>query len=139
MKFILRDLRTQKNETLQQCANNLNLSVQVLSRYERCEREPDYKTLIRIADYFNVSIDYLLGRSESSAVVTQNSKLINRPEYELSDKFEKDYAQLLKDASFIEMTKLFNGITAEYRALSLGYIMGLLQKHGINTQAILGY
>ena len=70
MNFILRDLRTQKKETLQQCAKKLNLSVQVLSRYERCEREPDYKTLIRIADYFNVSIDYLLGRSESSAVST---------------------------------------------------------------------
>ena len=33
-----------------------------ISRYENLEREADYETLIKIADYFNVSLDYLLGR-----------------------------------------------------------------------------
>ena len=35
-----------------------------ISRYENGEREPGIKELIRIADYFNVSVDYLLERSE---------------------------------------------------------------------------
>ena len=35
-----------------------------ISRYENGEREPPIKELIRIADYFNVSLDYLLERSE---------------------------------------------------------------------------
>ena len=34
-----------------------------ISRYENGEREADYATLIRFADYFDVSLDYLLGRS----------------------------------------------------------------------------
>lgn len=34
-----------------------------ISRYENGEREADYKTLIKFADYFDVSLDYLLGRS----------------------------------------------------------------------------
>ena len=47
--------------TLQQLADELGTSNQVLSRYERCEREADYNTLAKIAQFFNVSIDYLLG------------------------------------------------------------------------------
>jgi transcriptional regulator with XRE-family HTH domain len=35
-----------------------------ISRYETGAREADYATLIRIADYFNVSIDYLLERTD---------------------------------------------------------------------------
>ena len=39
-----------------------------ISRYENCEREADYATLIKIADYFDVSIDYLLGRTDKPTV-----------------------------------------------------------------------
>ena len=42
----------------------LNMSQNTISRYETESREADYKTLILFADYFNVSIDYLLGRRE---------------------------------------------------------------------------
>ena len=36
-----------------------------ISRYENFEREADYETLIKFADYFGVSVDYLLGRTEN--------------------------------------------------------------------------
>lgn len=36
-----------------------------ISRYETGEREADYATLIAIADYFHVSVDYLLGRTDN--------------------------------------------------------------------------
>jgi transcriptional regulator with XRE-family HTH domain len=39
-----------------------------ISRYENLEREADYETLIRFADYFDVSLDYLLGRSNNEAI-----------------------------------------------------------------------
>lgn len=39
-----------------------------ISRYETGEREADYTTLIAIADYFNVSIDFLLGRTENPQI-----------------------------------------------------------------------
>ena len=121
----LKELRLSRGiKTQKEMAKLLGVAYNTYNYWENEQFQLDYKNLIRIADYFNVSIDYLLGRSESTAVVTQNSKLINRPEYELSDKFEKDYAQLLQDTNFIEMTKLFNGITAEFRALSLGYKIG---------------
>lgn len=57
----LKLLRKSFNLTLQQLADELGTSNQVLSRYERGEREADYNTLAKIAQFFNVSIDYLLG------------------------------------------------------------------------------
>ena len=60
----LYELRKQRNITQFELAQALNLSQQVLSRYERGEREADYKLLKKIAKYFDVSIDYLLGSSE---------------------------------------------------------------------------
>lgn len=57
----LKLLRKSMNMTLQQLADELGTSVQVLSRYERGEHQADYGTLDKIACFFNVSIDYLLG------------------------------------------------------------------------------
>ena len=59
----LKTLRKSKQYTLQQLAKELAISAQVLSRYEREERQADYSTLAKIANFFDVSIDYLLGQS----------------------------------------------------------------------------
>ena len=42
----------------------LSMSQNSISRYENREREAGYETLIAIADYFQVSLDYLLGRTD---------------------------------------------------------------------------
>ena len=44
---------------------DLSMNQNTISRYETEERQADYETLIKIADYFKVSIDYLLGRTEN--------------------------------------------------------------------------
>ncbi|SCV19936.1 Transcriptional regulator, XRE [Bacillus cereus] len=59
---IIRDLRKQKGITQKELAQSLQLSESTIGMYERNERQPDYNTLIRIADYFTVSTDFLLGR-----------------------------------------------------------------------------
>ena len=45
-------------------AMDLNMNQNSISRYENGEREADYETLIAFADYFCVSVDYLLGRTD---------------------------------------------------------------------------
>lgn len=60
----LKELRNKKNISQLQLAMALNMNQNSISRYETGEREADYATLIRLADYFNVSIDYLLGRTD---------------------------------------------------------------------------
>lgn len=60
----LKELRTEKNITQLKLAMDLGMNQNAISRYETGEREADYKTLIALADYFNVSIDYLLERTD---------------------------------------------------------------------------
>ena len=45
--------------------NNVNRIFEKEDKMELMEREADYKTLIKLADYFDVFIDYLLGREEN--------------------------------------------------------------------------
>ena len=71
----LRELRLERNMSQQRLAMELSMTQNTISRYENGEREPGIKELIRIADYFNVSLDYLLERSESGRARRCFSKL----------------------------------------------------------------
>ena len=62
MEFRLKKLRKARTISQLKLALDLNMNQNSISRYENCEREADYETLIKIADYFGVSLDYLLGR-----------------------------------------------------------------------------
>ena len=64
MNFRLKELRKSRNISQLKLALDLNMNQNTISRYENLERQADYKTLIRFADYFNVSLDYLLGRTD---------------------------------------------------------------------------
>ena len=64
MNFRLKELRTQRKLSQLKIAIDLNMNQNSISRYENGEREADYATLIKFADYFNVSLDYLLGRTD---------------------------------------------------------------------------
>jgi len=64
----LKELRKKRHISQQALATALNLSQNSISRYETGEREADYTTLVAFADYFNVSIDYLLGRTENPVI-----------------------------------------------------------------------
>ena len=61
----LKLLRKQKHMSLLSLAMKLNTTQMSISRYETGKREPDLKTLILIADFFDVSIDYLLERTDN--------------------------------------------------------------------------
>ena len=62
MEFRLKLLRKEKNISQLKLALDLNMNQNTISRYENLEREADYETLIKFANYFDVSLDYLLGR-----------------------------------------------------------------------------
>lgn len=64
MEFRLTLLRKQRKISQLKLASDLCMNQNTISRYETGEREADYETLIKFADYFNVSLDYLLGRTE---------------------------------------------------------------------------
>ena len=61
----LKELRKQHNISQLKLAMDLQLNQNAISRYETGVCEADYSTLIKIADYFDVSIDYLLERTDN--------------------------------------------------------------------------
>lgn len=60
----LKELRAKRGISQLKLAMDLGLSQNTVSRYETGEREADYHMLILLADYFNMSIDYLLERMD---------------------------------------------------------------------------
>lgn len=57
-------LRKSKQITYSALANSLGISLRALKYYSSGEREPSMSVLIALADYFDVSLDYLVGRSD---------------------------------------------------------------------------
>ncbi len=61
----LREIRKERGISQLKLAMDLNMNQNSISRYENEVRQADYATLIKFADYFGVSIDYLLERTDN--------------------------------------------------------------------------
>lgn len=71
---ILKLLRNERQLSQQELADALGISKSSINMYERGERQPNFEVLETIADYFNVDIDYLLGRtSKTTKVINPNT------------------------------------------------------------------
>lgn len=64
----IKELRTEMHKSLRDVASELNISYSSLSKYERGDQQPSYETLIRIANYFNVTTDYLMDITNSKSL-----------------------------------------------------------------------
>lgn len=65
----IRDLREDNDLTQQQIANMLGCSQTAYSLYEIGKRDIPTTILIKLADYYNVSVDYLLGRTNVKSLI----------------------------------------------------------------------
>lgn len=68
---IFKRLRTSSGLTQVEMAEKLGISRSTIGMYETGAREPDFETLEKIADYFNVDIDYLLGRTDKTTLLPE--------------------------------------------------------------------
>lgn len=108
----LRELRLNKNLSQAELAKKLGVSKSRISMYELGEREPDFYTLELIADFFNVDMDYLLGKKAvSTYVMSAKDKetidyLINHDEvYALLERLIRDDTfkhKLMRMIEFVE-------------------------------------
>ncbi len=64
----LKEIRKAKGISQLKLAMELNTNQNTISRYETGEREPGLVELVAIADYFDVSVDYLLERTDNPKV-----------------------------------------------------------------------
>ncbi len=62
-------LRQERNLSQKSLIKEMGLALNTYVRYERGEREPGATVLVQIADFYGVSLDYLVGRSEQREVV----------------------------------------------------------------------
>ncbi len=69
----LKALRKQKGITQQVIADTINTSRSCISNYESGNRQPDNETIRLLADFFDVSVDYLFGRSEVKTLIKNNT------------------------------------------------------------------
>ncbi len=95
----LRGLRKAKELTQQQLAKYVGISKSSINMYERGEREPGLEMLETIADFFNVDLDYLLGKSDIpnkyAEILQQQKSVSGLPEYDNIFKIEKHKIPLL--------------------------------------------
>lgn len=86
---VFKELRTANKLTQDDMANFLNISRSSVGMYEQGKREPSYEMMEKIADYFNVDIDYLIGRKETTERIPTMSNAFNeRLEYYLNNSDE---------------------------------------------------
>ncbi|MBE6084732.1 MAG: helix-turn-helix transcriptional regulator [Selenomonas ruminantium] len=64
----IKDTRLSKGLTQKQVADELGISVVAIQNYENGRRKPAYDVLIALADYFDVSLDYLVGRTDNPEI-----------------------------------------------------------------------
>ncbi len=98
----LRDLLEEKSVTQKELAKTLNLSATTLNGYIQNRREPDAKTTVRLASYFNTTTDYIYG--VTSVKEPQNSS------YSAEERRLVNIYRLIPDEKkplFIEMGKTF--------------------------------
>ncbi|WP_100373109.1 helix-turn-helix domain-containing protein [Bacillus sp. FJAT-45037] len=69
----LKKLRNELKLTQTQLAEKLDITRGTYAHYEIGKRQPDYETLQKIADFFEVSVDYLLGRTDTPIHIEQES------------------------------------------------------------------
>lgn len=92
----LKYLRNEKGESLEKIAKYLNVTVQTISNYENEKRDMTPDTIIKLAEYFNVSTDYLLCKSdirnpEEIEIDTDKIKIgLSKAEYGLPTKEQQE-------------------------------------------------
>ncbi|ADV95522.1 HTH-type transcriptional regulator Xre [Bacillus subtilis] len=89
----LKKLRDGKKMNQQEVADNLGIARTTYASYEQGKREPDHETLVKIANFFEVTVDYLLGHQPNSKPVVHEEKA----PYKVTD--DPDLQIAFKDAS----------------------------------------
>ena len=89
----VKNLRYMKGLNQSELGNIIGVSKASISGYEHATRNPSYKNLERLADFFGVTSDYLLGREELLVYDNNNSMQMNRDDVNIINSI-KDYPSL---------------------------------------------
>lgn len=85
----LKELRKKLGKSQQFIADSIGIGQRSYAYYETGEREADYEALCKLADLFNVSVDYLLGREEKEKTPIQPKKTVVQALFDELSPFEQ--------------------------------------------------
>lgn len=109
----LKQLRLSANITQEQLANIIGVHRATYASYEQGRREPDYETLIKIAEFYKVSLDYLFERENNYKINIINKKI----------EYKSDLHK--------ELIDMLNELPTEDLYMLKGYMERLYEKHEI--------
>jgi len=105
----LKEVRDRKGLTQEDIANAIKSQKSTISMYEKGNRRPSHDMIIKIAEYLNVSADYLMGLTDNPDEKLNNTSIdfhqLNR--YLRDFLSDSEISQADKDAIFKEMNKLY--------------------------------
>lgn len=102
MESRLRELRLQKKVSQGEVADAIHVTRQAYSYYENGKREPSLEIIMRLADYFGVTIDYLTCRS-NVRVAPEDLQLPDDMLHQLKETSQQNIAELWQYLNFLEM------------------------------------
>ena len=101
---ILKQLRKQSGFTQKEIAKQLGITVSAYGNYELGQRQPTPEMLCKLADIFEVSVDYLLGRETAQ----KNTALIEKDGItDVAKNFIKEFQDVLSEKRFRDLAKLY--------------------------------
>lgn len=78
----LKELRKINRITQKELAEHLGFTHVAVTKWENGQREPDFSTVVKLAQFFNVSTDYLLGKTDEPSTIIANEKISVPVQYE---------------------------------------------------------
>lgn len=122
----LLQLRKLHDLSQEQVAQLIGVSKQAYGHYEREERELGYDMLCKLADYYGVSVDYLIGHT--------SNPLADRPMSDVAENFIREYGEMFSDETFRNYARLYKVMDAKQRIFVLGMIVGWLKDQGVTIK-----
>lgn len=104
----IKELRKRKKLTQMEFAKQFNVATGTIGMWETGKREPSSNTLIKIAEFFNVSVDYLLGKEEKTPTIDEQMNDIEFALYgEVKDLTDEQKQEILDFVKFKKLQEKF--------------------------------
>lgn len=109
----IKELRKSKRINQMTLSKYLNVSKGAIGMWETNKREPDIQTIKQIANYFNVSLDYLLENESKETNKKNQEKIKSESNYEITS--EQNYEKILKLVLFDEIENITSDMINEVK------------------------
>lgn len=135
----IKKAREIKGATQLQVSKATGLPQNTISWIELDKGIPNIQQCTLLAKFYGCTLDELVGLSDNDSFEYAQKDSAPTKMQPQAVAFAKDFGDMFTDKNYIELSKLYKAITPELRALTLGYIIGILQRNNVDTVKIIGY